>query len=205
MRKQFGCSIAVLAAALLLGAAASVAYANRFEFSELLLSINFPELVLEGPGIRTLRCDVALFGSFHSRTIAKVSGSLVGDVYQANGGCEGGTLTILPATLPWHIAYISFQGALPTIRDINLQLNNGGFSAFSESKNCLYAFARANGFVFSYALEGGRVSEAITNERALIRVVRTEAGCEPERIFRGTGEVAAAPPPPTALSIRLVA
>ena len=61
----------------------------------------------------------SLEGSFHSATAAKTLGSLMGYVTSAIlGPCASGTATALRETLPWHIRYSGFEGALPEIRSV---------------------------------------------------------------------------------------
>jgi hypothetical protein len=65
-------------------------------------------------------CPVTIEGSYHSATIRKVRGALIGVITRAvingnNPPCEGGRATILQETLPWHITYDEFMGMLPNI------------------------------------------------------------------------------------------
>jgi hypothetical protein len=89
----------------------------RFVWNPLTFSVN------EGLGI--VRCAVTLEGSFHSRTIAKSAGSLIGYVTSSaigpNNVCVGGTGTVLSETLPWHVRYQAFEGALPRITGVKLR------------------------------------------------------------------------------------
>src|SRR6185436_11338861 len=69
-------------------------------------------------GANTLRCPVTIEGSFHSATIQKRPGALIGHVTRAtmfSARCTGGTFTVLQNTLPWHVTYEGFAGALPRI------------------------------------------------------------------------------------------
>jgi hypothetical protein len=98
-------------------------------------------------GAATISCPVTLEGSFHSATVAKISGSLLGNTTNATirGGraeCnETGTARVLSETLPWHIRYDRFIGALPNITEIRLQLvgarfmirTNGGLECLAGS------------------------------------------------------------------------
>jgi len=61
-------------------------------------------------------CRVTLEGSFHNRTSAKVAGSLIGYLTRVTTGqCSPNQVTILTATLPWHVRYQAFSGRLPDI------------------------------------------------------------------------------------------
>jgi hypothetical protein len=110
--------LAVVGAMILLGALASGASARNWEISEQRLRAVFREVefILSGG---TARCQLTIEGSFHNRTAAKVSGSLVGYITRSTvGPCGAGTVTVLTETLPWHVRYSSFEGALPAIRSI---------------------------------------------------------------------------------------
>lgn len=81
----------------------------RATFRELNFSSNFGSYF----------CMITLEGSFHSRTVSKVSGSLIGSITRAElGSCTFGSATILRETLPWHIRYRSFTGTLPAISSL---------------------------------------------------------------------------------------
>jgi hypothetical protein len=81
------------------------------------------------------RCTLTLEGSFHSRTIAKVNGALIGYITWASVGhpCGGeGEMWVhngverplggaAPATsLPWHMTYQGFTGSLPNISEVRI-------------------------------------------------------------------------------------
>jgi hypothetical protein len=183
--------------ALSLMALTSSAPARTFQTSTAAIEIYFREMVLEGLGTRVMTCEVNLQGNLTSRSVTKSSGSVIGSVFGAGGWCKSGArFSVLRETLPWSLSYISFQGSLPAIRLINLQLDNGGFTASEGTGTCLFEFTRANGFVFSLGLESGAVTEVITNERAQVRKTSEAAECRGERIFRGTGELHATVIPP---------
>jgi len=85
----------------------------------------------------TILCPVTLEGSFHSATIAKTSGLLIGYITRAsvNGArppCVGGTATVRTETLPWHIRYRSFTGTLPNISGIVVGLIGASFRVQPE-------------------------------------------------------------------------
>ena len=86
------------------------------------------------------RCNLTLEGSFHSRTIAKVVGALVGNITRASlGGCTEGRYEPLTASLPWPLRYAGFTGTLPRITGIQYSLVGGDFlleEAFFA--DCLY-------------------------------------------------------------------
>jgi hypothetical protein len=121
---------AALAATMLLSFAVN-AQGRRLSSSESRFYIIWTSLELTAAGgiVRVL-CPVTLLGSYHSRTISKVSGQLIGFINHAeiNGpACTGGHSTILRETLPWHVQYNSFAGTLPTITSVRQQIVGARF------------------------------------------------------------------------------
>jgi hypothetical protein len=107
--------VATVSAAVLLCALGSVASARNFSVSSQSQRAVFETVEFHFPS-STTRCQLTLESSFHSRTMVKTSGSLVGYVTSATlGPCATGTATILRESLPWHIRYSGFQGTLPRI------------------------------------------------------------------------------------------
>jgi hypothetical protein len=85
-----------------------------------------------------IACPVTLEGSFHSSTFAKTREALLGVITRAGvGTCEFGSLTVLTATLPWHIKYQSFTGVLPNISAIRVSLVNVSWQTTIEGLTCL--------------------------------------------------------------------
>jgi hypothetical protein len=107
--------LAAVCAALVLGAAVSGASARNFSSTSQTFRETFREVRLNLPfGITN--CQMTLEGSLHSRTIAKVVGSLIGYITAARlGPCAAFTFTVLAETLPWHVQYAGFAGTLPSI------------------------------------------------------------------------------------------
>lgn len=86
----------------------------------------------------TVRCALTLEGSFHSRTVSKTAGLLVGYVSRATlGACPVGSATVLSETLPWHVRYSAFAGTLPSIGSLTLQLVNSAIRIRNETLACL--------------------------------------------------------------------
>jgi len=116
-------SLAALLAAGVLGALVGAASAGRLSLSGQTFRATFASVEYFG-GASPARCALTLEGSFHSRTIVKTAGSLVGYVTRAvHGVCQQpGSATVLTATLPWHVRYRAFSGALPNISSTSLDL-----------------------------------------------------------------------------------
>lgn len=69
-------------------------------------------------------CNVTLEGSYHSNTIAKTERALIGYIRGATvGACETGRMRANTETLPWHVRYMAFSGALPNITAVTRSLD----------------------------------------------------------------------------------
>jgi hypothetical protein len=129
--------LGALAAAMLLAFAVGTASANRLSISEKSFLIRWSPLTLASTAGSSIECSVTLDGSFHSNTIVKTVGSLIGYINAAtiagssgNGReavCAGGTATVLRETFPWHVRYNGFTGTLPRITAVNLLLIGASF------------------------------------------------------------------------------
>jgi hypothetical protein len=119
--------LAGLAASLLLGLGVGSATADTLSFSNVKFRITWAALNLHDGAEISVRCPVTFEGSFHSSTIRKRTGLLIGFITRAvvNGTsppCTGGRVTILRETLPWHMTYEDFVGVLPRIEAVVLLL-----------------------------------------------------------------------------------
>jgi hypothetical protein len=117
-------TLAALTATLLMAAATSGAAARNISISHgELFTASWRQLRWTASGNVAAECDVTLEGSFHYRTIFKVSESLVGYITRAAmNNCASGSATVLTTNLPWHIRYQGFEGALPNITGIRFRL-----------------------------------------------------------------------------------
>jgi len=120
--------LAAAGTTVLLGALVSSASARNFSISNQSISAMWSSVHFEGPFGGITDCHLTLEGSFHSRTAAKVQGSLIGYITKATlGRCEVGTATIHQERLPWHIRYSGFEGALPNIRSLIIHIIGASF------------------------------------------------------------------------------
>jgi hypothetical protein len=129
MRTSSKLLLGALTAAAFLSFAVNSASARRIAILHFEEGFSFIWVPLEFIGNGgTVRCNVTVEGSFHSGTISKVSGLLIGYVTRAIlTNCVGGTAAFLPTTLPWHVRYLSFGGALPAIERITIAVTGAGF------------------------------------------------------------------------------
>jgi hypothetical protein len=131
MRTRSKLIISALAATLLMSFAVSSASASRLSVSNRNFRAVWSLLTLEAAGA-VINCPVTLEGSFHSATLAKRVGALIGHISRASvrGGLaeclNTGTATI--SALPWHVTYGGFQGTLPRPTGVVLQLIGARFT-----------------------------------------------------------------------------
>jgi hypothetical protein len=135
MRTSVKLILTALAASLLLSAAVSTASARNLSVSNQGIRATWTALQFEGGA--SIRCQVTLEGSFHSRTIVKVARLLIGAITRAQvkqETCTGGRYSFFNGTeryngttpsntLPWHLTYESFIGNLPNITGFRFLLS----------------------------------------------------------------------------------
>lgn len=123
--------LAGLTAALVLSVAVTSASANRLSVDNKTFRVTWAPLSLVAEALsEPINCSVTFEGSFHSNTIVKSEGLLIGHVYRASlGPCNGGgSATINQEALPWHIRYRGFTGTLPNITGVVLGLVGAKFT-----------------------------------------------------------------------------
>jgi len=164
--KLFKLLLAVAGATVLLGALVSTASATRLSSSSQTLRATFARVDFSG-GFGTTECAVTLEGSLHSRTIAKVAGSLIGFITRAIVAerCIRGSATILTASLPWHVRYASFTGTLPNITRLNTTVTGAQFNVREPvfGVACLASGGTATG-VYNREAGGALTSAVIGGE-----------------------------------------
>jgi hypothetical protein len=187
-------------AALLLALAAGSAGARRFEVSERGFVMEFPEFGYSGGGVNVI-CSATLVGSFHSRTISKVSGSLIGYITEAGIAhpCRQGEAWLLNGreapegvtsanTLPWHVRYTSFSGTLPRIAKINITIEGYAFLEMAIGISCLYRSTTARPALFEVELSSeGRITSISWEAGDRVPLFSGSGLCPAESVFSGTG------------------
>jgi hypothetical protein len=209
---------AALTAAVVLGGAVGTASARRLEISNQAIRAVWATLKFAPSPTSSInaRCPVTLEGSFHSKTISKVSGQLVGYITRAENAngtvppCryEGGIseLRILRETLPWHVQYSEFRGTLPRITAVSLRLVRASFrlrGPFGEA--CLYASTAAQPAfgIVTINENTGQVTGLRADETRSIPLSAPNGFCPAEGIFEGSASVTVQNTT-TAITIRLV-
>jgi hypothetical protein len=188
-------TLAGLAATLLMGFAVTTANANHLSVSNQFFRIVWNPLTFVGEGGTTIKCPATLEGSFHERTIAKTIGRLVGYVSRAIFGsgaaCQGGSFTVLTATLPWHVTYEGFSGRLPAITSVRLLLRRVAFVEEVFSVRCLYKENGTSQAAGELLVEAGGNAKELTADRTITLPLfeGSTLFCPTNTGFEGTGEV----------------
>lgn len=196
--------LALLGGAVLFAASANAA-ATRLSISERSFKVVWTPMTAglvpnmgEGGGEVLISCNVTMEGSFHSSTIAKVAGSLVGSVTGATvdarscseRGGLGGSFSFLSGTLPWHIAYKSFSGTLPLIESVRVSFLGMGLGITASLLNCLTRSTAANpaGWVLTREVRGPITGFAA--DAGIILPALTGLGCERwHGVYMGNGRL----------------
>ena len=197
MRNRSKLLLAGLSAALVLATAVGTASANRLSVSELEFRINWAALTFSADDLaQRITCGVTLLGRFHSRTITKTAGLLIGNVTSATiGVCTGDTgATVLQATLPWHVTYRNFAGRLPAITGVGLNLINASFQVRTEDgSNCLARTTTTEPGVGIANVASGQVSTLTAEPNSQIDITDLPETflCDlgGDSSFNGTGDV----------------
>jgi hypothetical protein len=211
MQQRVKITLLVLTAALALAAAVGNATARRLEVSEQRILVLFRALSFASGGTTQIVCDLNIEGSFHSRTFSKVSGQLIGYITEAivHRPCIRGSMWVLNGTerlpdgtltrnaLPWHIRYDHFEGTLPVITIIDLQLVGFAFLVEIGGLSCLYTSTAAKPMVDLAMIEGGGLGHPVGQVTGLRRKeefpIPISAGqsflCPQALELKGTGQV----------------
>ena len=90
-------------------------------------------------------CPFVVEGTFHEETLAKdvaLTGHVtraVVDSAECNEPGELGTrVSVLEATLPWHLVYSGYTGLLPVITGIRVAIGLAALAARFAGQECLY-------------------------------------------------------------------
>jgi hypothetical protein len=188
-----------LTAALILASAITTASARTLSVSEqsFLARWNSLEFINRSVG-STIRCRITLDGSFHSRTLRKVEGSLLGAITAAivSHPCTGGEAWSDNGTeptpggrtnrLPFHLTYEYFRGVLPNITNIGDLISRT--SIVIAISICTGRYGRTEDNITTDSAMNGRTISSMTPVagRNTIRLVTTLGGiCPASADFNG--------------------
>jgi hypothetical protein len=127
MQRVVKLALTTLAATLALGITIGTASANVFAVDDQDFEIFFENLGYV-TSLGSVVCDVSLLGSFHSLTIDKDAGSLIGHITHMSvddpncSAAPGDGVTVLNGTLPWHLTFESWGSVLPEITSITVSV-----------------------------------------------------------------------------------
>jgi hypothetical protein len=134
--------LAGITASLLMGFAVSAATAGRISTSNTKFRVTWASVrFFTAESEVEVRCPLTLEGSFHSATLRKTRGALIGALTRGivkGDACAGGTVTVLQESLPWHVTWESFRGTLPRIEAVAFLLRRYEFRLEVSSITCLY-------------------------------------------------------------------
>jgi hypothetical protein len=195
----------VITAVMVLAGCVEGASAARFSVSTRNIRAVWNPLDMNSAGLH-IRCPITLEGSFHSSTLTKVRGALVGYISRASvlsASCEGsGTATVLQAYLPWHVRYDSFRGTLPSISGVRLGLVEAAFE-INVGFLCLFAATATNPLFAIAELRSGVITGLQGDLGSGIPLFRGIFLCPEGLFFTGTATVAALGTT-SAVTIRLI-
>lgn len=206
MRTHSRLLLAGFTAALTLSLATANASAGRLSVSTRTFTITWASLnQFTTGGAGFISCPFTLSGSFHSSTIAKVSGALIGRINRgtiATASCTGGRETVNQESLPWHIRYEAFRGTLPNITGYDVEVI-GVKMTLDVGFVCTMQSTAANPWVLITNVfpTSGRVTSVTPDPGVLIPLTGSGgfcAGAVGNASFEGTSNSV------TALTIRLI-
>ncbi len=202
-------SLCCLVAIVALGAGVSSASATRLALSSNTIRVVWTDFEKTATGIGTMRCPVTLEGTLHSRTIVKVVESLIGYVTRATidkSRCSGGFSRFLTETLPWHIRYASFEGALPSISAFNTTVIGVSLldlvNFFGTDISCLYRSSTVEPVNLRWRRDAGGL---LTTVLVSGRIRSLSGGLCPEEVLSGKSATPTVLGSSTGITMTLVA
>ena len=153
--------LAVVGASVLLGALVSSASARNLSNSSTGNRATWTRMDFNG-GFGTVECEVVLKGSFHTRTSAKNTSTLLGYITEANvNRCARGSATVNRGSLPWHRRYRGFTGTLPNITTLSETVTGSEFTIREPTFGITCTVRReTSSTIGTYTLSSGTVTRA---------------------------------------------
>lgn len=162
-----------LGATLTLVLAVGTASANRLSVSNKAFRFTWRSMVLNPGGVA---CPVTFEGSFHSATISKAVGALIGHISRATASpavCTNGDVRFLQEQLPWHVQYGGFEGSLPSITGIRVNLIGAATNVCMHLLGfcCLYTTSQATPSSLILRLSAGVITSVRADETRVIPLI----------------------------------
>jgi len=189
MRISIRLGLTALMAAMLLASALSTASARNLEITSATnFRVTWSRLELAGSFVN-IRCQVTMEGSFHSRTIPKVQGLLIGSLTRITfkeESCSGGTAHSVRQP-PWHFTYEGFTGRLPNIETVRFLFSRFLFALIAFGVTCTYGSSTDN-LTFSAGLNAaGEVTNLVPlRERSIYNLLEGGGLCPPNGTLVGS-------------------
>jgi hypothetical protein len=162
MKKRSTTLLLTFAAVTLLAAGTQIASARRIAVSVQTLRSVWSSMEFNLNGLTTVRCPVTLEGSFASRTISKVFGTLIARYNRGIFGeasCVSGSARVLAETIPWHEKWATFTGTLPNITMWGWRWPDWRFLTRVLEISCLYTTSETEPVIAeSHREAGGRAT-----------------------------------------------
>jgi hypothetical protein len=184
-------SAAITATALL--NVTATASANRLNIDDQAFDIRWSPMTFVA-GVGPTRCNLTLLGSFHTATIAKAHGTLIGHITHASvGECNPGvSATMLASDLPWHVQYRGFSGSLPSISSVTIAIIDFAFRFDPDGlPSCLFVTSDEEPAIGIASISGSTITEMRLDENAEISLEGEGSICSfgGSAQFSGTGAV----------------
>jgi hypothetical protein len=194
--------IAAGVVAFVLAVSVGSATANKLSLSNKAFRITWTSLSMVA-GEFEVECVITLEGSFHSATITKTRGSLIGHITRANVGRCGGagrvyalngaevlSGRVVSNTLPWHVKYDSFIGRLPRFEAVVVAIVGASFLGEIFGFNCLYRSTAAAPWYGHFIVNPeGRIIGFTSHETSPIPLNEGEIFCPASAAPAGIGGV----------------
>lgn len=202
MRKPGTLILAALAAAMLFTLAAGGASARSFSVSERNFELTWnanltgkTQFTFRDAAGHHVECNVTLLGSFLESTFAKETGARRGTIEHGEvAECRNGTLEL--REFPWQLFYRSFEGALPTITGISVNVIGASFRWVESSSglSCLVSSEARIPLTLIIDSFSGRSPEDARAEEASIPLAGFICGFVSPGRFSGTSLIRSMPP-----------
>jgi len=194
MKRHVQLALAGIAATLLLGLAANPTFAGRLSLTARTIKIVWPRLEFnDETGTARATCPVTLQGSFHSSTMRKTVGAVLGYVNgHETGRCSFGEAEFERGISGvWSIQYVGFTGTLPSLSGFTVKIVGVKywFTAFNN-EICTYYEAGSEQVKGTFQIEErARITGFALDTMVFLPKTGLQFFCPARSRQRGTGTV----------------